>query len=93
MREKQLYDVIVPMTKDNLPVFQMNIQYIRKNLDCKRVIVIGAEGLREDSLRLGAEFLNEDVVCEGLTLVVFYAYMKERNVKYSRCCCFLLQFL
>ena len=50
MREKQLYDVIVPMTKDNLPVFQMNIQYIRKNLDCKRVIVIGAEGLREDSL-------------------------------------------
>lgn len=41
MREKQLYDVIVPMTKDNLPVFQMNIQYIRKNLDCKRVIVIG----------------------------------------------------
>lgn len=30
MREKQLYDVIVPMTKDNLSVFQMNIQYIRK---------------------------------------------------------------
>ena len=54
MREKQLYDVIVPMTKDNLPVFQMNIQYIRKNLDCKRVIVIGAEGLRERQSETGS---------------------------------------
>ncbi|MEI3192243.1 MAG: hypothetical protein V8S36_08475 [Lachnospiraceae bacterium] len=42
---KPLYDVIVPMTKDNLPVFRMNIQWMKRNLDCKRIIVIGAEGL------------------------------------------------
>ncbi len=93
MREKQLYDVIVPMTKDNLPVFQMNIQYIRKNLDCKRVIVIGAEGLREDSLRLGAEFLNEDEVCEGMTLGAVKAYMTERTGKASRSGWYFQQFL
>lgn len=92
MREKQLYDVIVPMTKDNLPVFQMNIQYIRKNLDCKRVIVIGAESLREDSLRLGAEFLNEDEVCEGMTLGAVKAYMTERTGKASRSGWYFQQF-
>lgn len=90
---KQLYDVIVPMTKDNLPVFQMNIQWMKKHLDCKRIIVIGAEGLREDSQKLGAEFLNEDEICAGMTLGKVKEYMTMRTGKAARSGWYFQQFL
>ncbi|QUO20804.1 hypothetical protein KFE18_09195 [Clostridiaceae bacterium Marseille-Q4143] len=90
---KPLYDVIVPMTKDNLPVFRMNIQWMKRNLDCKRIIVIGAEGLREESRKLGAEFLNEDQLCEGMTLGAVKEYMTKRTGKASRSGWYFQQFL
>ena len=90
---KSLYDVIVPMTKDNLPVFRMNIQWMRRNLDCKRIIVIGAEELREESKKLGAEFLNEDEIYAGMTLGAIKAYMTERMGNASRSGWYFQQFL
>ena len=90
---KPLYDVIVPMTKDNLPVFRTNIQWMKRNLDCKRIIVIGAEGLREESRKLGAEFLNEDQLCEGMTLGAVKEYMTKRTGKASRSGWYFQQFL
>ena len=29
---EQKFDVIVPMTADNLPIFQLNIKWMQKNL-------------------------------------------------------------
>ncbi len=90
---KQVYDVIVPMTKDNLPVFRLNVKRMRTYLDCKRIIVIGAEELREESKKLGVEFLNEDQLYEGMTLGAIKAYMTERTGKASRSGWYFQQFL
>lgn len=65
---EQKYDVIVPMTMDNLPVFQLNIKWMKKNLSCSRILVIGASKLLEPVKVLGADFIDEDSLIEGLTL-------------------------
>ena len=71
----------------------MNIQWMKRNLDCKRIIVIGAEELREESRKLGVEFQNEDQLCEGMTLGAVKEYMTERTGKTSRSGWYFQQFL
>ena len=63
---EQKFDVIVPMTADNLPIFQLNIKWMQKNLSCRRILVIGAEKLSEPVRALGVEFIEENTLYKPL---------------------------
>lgn len=90
---EQKYDVIVPMTADNLPVFRMNVELIKKNLACRRILVIGAQVLEAPSRELGVEFILEDTMIEGLTLQNVKAYMVKRLGHEKRAGWYFQQFL
>lgn len=90
---EQRYDVIVPMTADNLPVFHINVEWIKKNLSCKRIIVIGAENLRVPSEELGVDFILEDSLVEGMTLKNIKGVMESRLGHGKRSGWYFQQFL
>ncbi len=75
---EQTYDVIVPMTMNNLPVFRLNIEWMKKNLSWRRILVIGAEDLEKPVRELGAEFLSEDTLVPGMTLKNIRACIEKR---------------
>ena len=61
-------DVVVPLTIVDLPTFLDNIVYLKSNLPCKRIVVIGNEqvgnklsGIKE------VVFLNEDTLYPSLS--------------------------
>lgn len=90
---EQKFDVIVPMTPDNLPVFRMNVEWMKKNLSCRRILVIGAEALAEPSRDLGVEFIQEDTLIEGMTLKNIKARIEERLGNGKRAGWYFQQFL
>lgn len=90
---EQTYDVIVPMTVKNLPVFQMNAEWLRKNLSCRRLLVIGAKELERPVNALGAEFLEEDTLVQGMTLECIRACMERRIGNGKRAGWYFQQFL
>lgn len=75
---EQMYDIIVPMTMDNLPVFRMNVKWIQKNLSCKRLIVIGAEKLRSYCDELKVDFIDEDCMYSGMCLEKIQGCIEKR---------------
>ena len=62
------YDVVVPLLKTDLPTLLKNISYLKDNLPCKRIVIIGKEDLRNeiksDSMLY---FVDEDTLFDGLT--------------------------
>lgn len=90
---EQTYDVIVPMTMKNLPVFQMNVEWMRKNLSCRRLLVIGAKELEAPVRVLGAEFLEEDTLVPGMTLKNIRACIEKRIGDGKRAGWYFQQFL
>lgn len=90
---EQLFDVIIPMTMDNMPLFKINIEWIRKNIAQKRIVVLGAEALREPVISLGAEFINEDSLIEGMTLQAVKDNLSERIRSSKRAGWYFQQFL
>ena len=89
----QRYDVIVPMTIDNIPVFRINVEWMRRHLSYKRIVVIGAENLREVSAELGVDFIMEDELVEGMTLKKIRAYIEKRLGHGKRAGWYFQQFL
>lgn len=89
----QSYDVIVPMTMDNLPVFKMNVEWMKRHLAYKRIIVIGAENLREPSAALGVDFIMEDDLVEGMTLKAVRECIERRLGHGKRAGWYFQQFL
>lgn len=89
----QVFNVIIPMTMDNMPLFKTNIGWIKKNISQKKIIVLGAEALREPSLELGAEFINEDCLLEGLTLENVKKILEKRISSSKRAGWYFQQFL
>lgn len=89
----QKFDVIVPMTEDNLPVFRMNVGWMKKNLSCRRILVIGADGLEAPSKELGVEYIREDSLIEGMTLKKIKQYMETRLGSGKRAGWYFQQFL
>lgn len=90
---EQKYDVIVPMTADNMPVFQRNLEWMKKNLSCSRILVIGAARLKEPVEALGAAFIEEDALIEGLTLQKVRNCLKARLGEEKRAGWYFQQFL
>lgn len=90
---EELYDVIVPMTEANLPVFRMNVEWMKKNLSWKRIIVIGASGLKEACGELQVDFLNEDSLFPGMTLESVRNNLKNRIGETGRAGWYFQQFL
>lgn len=90
---EQIFDVIIPMTLDNLPMFKMNIEWIKKNISQKRIVVLGAEALRQPSMELGAEFINEDSLLKGLTLQSVKNILEKRLGISKRAGWYFQQFL
>ena len=90
---EQKFDVIVPMTADNLPIFQLNIKWMQKNLSCRRILVIGAEKLSEPVRALGVEFIEENTLYKGLTLGKVRECLKARLGEEKRAGWYFQQFL
>lgn len=90
---EQLYDVIVPMTADNLPVFRINVKWMKKNLQCRRIVVIGAENLSEPAGELGVDFVPEDTLLKGMALGRVKECLKERLGNTRRAGWYFQQFL
>ncbi len=61
-------DVIVPLLNTDLPTFSKNICYLKSNLPCKRIVVIGNASIEEDVNKLNVSFINEDKLFPGLTI-------------------------
>lgn len=90
---EQKFDVIVPMTPDNLPVFRMNVEWMKKNLSCKRILVIGAEALSGPCREMGVEFFPEDTLIEGMTLKNIRSCIEARLGNGKRAGWYFQQFL
>lgn len=90
---KKSYDVIVPMTEANLPVFRINVEWMKKNLSWKKIVVIGAGTLESACRELGVDFLDEDNLFEGMTLGNIRDYLKKRIGEDRRAGWYFQQFL
>lgn len=90
---EQKYDIIVPMTTVNLPVFRRNVEWMRKNLSGKRILVIGAEVLEAPAEELGVEFIREDSVVPGMELAKVRACLERRGGAGKRAGWYFQQFI
>ncbi len=86
-------DIIVPMTANNLPVFRLNVEWMKRNLCKGRILVVGASGLSDSCASLGVGFLDEDQVYEGLALRKVKDYLKRRIGDSKRAGWYFQQFL
>lgn len=87
------FDIIVPMTAENLPVFRLNVEWMRRNLCKGRIIVVGASELAASCASLGTEFLDEDQVYHGMTLSAVKACIEKRLGSSKRAGWYFQQFL
>lgn len=87
------YDIIVPMTIDNLPVFDINVKWILKNLSCRKILVLASQDLEKPCRDLGVEFCNEDRLIDGLTLQNVKKCMEKRIGTSKRAGWYFQQFL
>lgn len=70
------YDIVVPLLKTDLQTLLKNIPYLKENLPCKKIVVIGKEDLYDDIKNDPyLNFVNEDKLVEGLT------FEKVKNIK------------
>lgn len=90
---EQKYDIIVPMTTENLPVFRQNVEWMRKNLSGKRIVVLGAEALERPVKELGLEFILEDSVVPGMSLGKVRTCLEDRLGAGKRAGWYFQQFL
>lgn len=65
---KYYVDVIVPLLDADLPTFGKNISYIKKNLPCKRIVVIGCSSIENNIKKYDVTFLDEDKIFKDLTI-------------------------
>lgn len=90
---EQEYDIIVPMTIENLPVFQRNVEWMKKNLSGRRIFVVGAEVLKVPAEKLGVEFIPEDTVVLGMSLGQIRTCLEGRLGNGNRAGWYFQQFL
>lgn len=67
-KNKCRFDVIVPLLNVDIPTFSKYISYIKTNLPCKRIVVIGSSAIKDDVIKLNVSYINEDEVFPDLTI-------------------------
>ena len=74
------YKVVIMMAKKNMDLLELVAAYIRRNLLCKAIVVIGKNDLREKCEEYGCEFIDEDKLYDTLSYANVQRMLLNRDV-------------
>jgi len=93
MDNKNKYDVILLITPKNLSILKVSIPYIKANIGAEDIYGIASRTIKEDVLKLGIKFLDEDNIIEGLTLESLKKEINFRGLNEGRAGWYFQQFI
>lgn len=95
-----MYQVIVPLTAEDVPTFLVNCKYIAKHLPCKELIVIGSDragelvrNVTQSEDAVPIHFVNEDEIYEGMNLQAVKNAIQEITGRTERAGWYFQQFI
>lgn len=89
-----MFDVIMPIAKQDLAVALENIPYIRRNLDVRKLIIISKNEIKQSiPNKAWIDFIDEDQVLDGMTFGRIKEILIQRGATGRRAGWYFQQFI